>query len=213
MKTEGLAVQPVLGVPENRAQCCPISGHSKWSSDGSAAAKNRRWTNCVLILILILIFFATGCSSAKSGVGTGTSMEGTWTVTGNLGTQSGNETYQVTFVSSPCSVISPVGTFSVQGPVCFIANNNTGQGSISGKGLLSNASNTGEGVLIGVAANPVPASSTLNLLFVLGEQNGTFVEFTGSGTVVNGTMTGSGACSPSTPMCQGMSATFSGTLQ
>ena len=129
MKTEGLTVQPVPRVPENRAQCRPISGHSQWSSDGSAAAKNRRWTNCVLILILILILFATGCSSAKSGMGTGTSLLGTWTVTGNLGTQSGDETYQVTFVSSPCSVISPVGTFSVQGPVCFIANNNTGQGS------------------------------------------------------------------------------------
>ena len=166
------------------------------------------------ILILILILFAAGCSSTNSsGGGPGTSMQGTWTVTGNLGTQSGNETYQVTFVSSPCSVISPVGTFSVQGPVCFIANNNTGQGSISGQGLLSNASNTGEGVLIGVASNPVPANSTVNLLFVLGEKNGTFLEFTGSGTVVNGTMTGSGACSPSTPMCQGMSATFSGTLQ
>jgi hypothetical protein len=207
MKTEGLAVQPVPGVPENRAQCRPISGHSQWSTDGSAA-KNRR-TNCVLILILIVC--ATGCSSGKSGTGTGTSMQGTWTVTGNLGTQSGNETYQVKFVSSPCSVMSPVGTFSVQGPVCFIANNNTGQGSISGKGLLSNASNTGEGVLIGVAANPVPSNAPLNLLFVLGEKNGTFIEFTGSGTVANSTMTGTGSCSPNTPMCQGISATFSGT--
>src|ERR1017187_3749593 len=166
------------------------------------------------VSILILIVFAAGCNSANNtGSGQETSMQGTWAVTGDIGSQSGSETYQVAFVPSPCSVMSPVGTFSVQGPVCFIANNNTGQGSISGKGLLGNSKNTGEGVLIGVAANPVPASSTLNLLFVLGEQNGTFVEFTGSGTVVNGTMTGSGACSPSTPMCQGMSATFSGTLQ
>jgi len=88
-----------------------------------------------------------------------------------------------------------------------------GAGLHSGKGPLSNASNTGEGVLIGVAANLVPANSTLNLLFVLGEKNGTFIEFTGSGTVANGTITGSGTCSPSTPMCQGMSATFSGNQQ
>jgi hypothetical protein len=106
-----------------------------------------------------------------------------------------------------------VGTFSVQGPVCFIANNNTAQGSISGKGLLTNASNTGEGVLVGVAANPVPANATLNLLFVQGQQNGTFIEFTGSGTIADGTMTGSGTCSPSTPLCQGMTATFTGTQQ
>ena len=168
----------------------------------------------ILISTLILTMLAAGCSSSsKSQSGPGTSMLGTWSVTGNLGTMSGNETYQVVLVSSPCSVVSPVGTFSVQGPVCFIANNNSGQGSISGKGLLSNANNTGEGVLIGVAANPVPASGSMNLLFVLGESNGTFVEFTGSGTVSNGTMTGSGSCSTDTPVCQGTSATFTGTLQ
>jgi hypothetical protein len=167
----------------------------------------------ILISTLVLTLLAAGCSSSKSQSGAGTSMLATWSVTGNLGTQSGNETYQVVLVSSPCSVVSPVGTFSVQGPVCFIANNNSGQGSISGKGLLGSASNTGEGVLIGVAANPVPANGSMNLLFVLGESNGTFVEFTGSGTVSNGMMTGSGTCSTATPLCQGTSATFTGTLQ
>jgi hypothetical protein len=168
----------------------------------------------ILITTLILTLFAAGCSSSKSPASvSGTSMQGTWSVTGNLGSQSGNETYQVVLVSSPCSVVSPVGTFSVQGPVCFVANNNSGQGSISGKGLLSNASNTGEGVLIGVPANPVPANSTINLLFVLGESNGTFVEFTGSGTVANGTMSGTGSCSANTSLCQGTTATFTGTLQ
>jgi hypothetical protein len=165
------------------------------------------------ILILILIVFAVGCSSTKNSDGQGTSMQGTWTVTGNLGSQGVSGTYQVTFVSSPCSVTSPVGTFSVEGSVCFIANNNSGQGSISGKGLLSSARNTGEGVLIGVPSNPVPANATFNLLFVLGEQNGNFVEFTGGGTVTNGTMTGTGSCSANTPMCQGVSATFSGSQQ
>jgi hypothetical protein len=103
--------------------------------------------------------------------------------------------------------------FSVQGPVCFIANNNTGQGSISGTGLLSSSKNTGQGVLIGVAANPVPPNGTFNLLFVTGDANGNFVEFTGSGTVSHGTMTGTGSCSSSTPACQGVSGTFSGTFQ
>jgi len=63
-----------------------------------------------------------------------------------------------------------------------------------------------------VPSNPVPANGTFNLLFVLGDQNGNLVEFTG-GTVVTGTMTGTGSCSPSTPMCQGVSGTFSGTQQ
>src|SRR5438445_7808549 len=165
-------------------------------------------------LILILIVFAAGCNSAKNaGGGSGTSMQGTWTVTGNLGSQGGSGTYQLELVSSPCSVTTPVGTFSVQGPVCFIANNNTGQGSISGTGLPSSSKNTGQGVLIGVASNPVPADATFSLLFVAGDKNGNVVEFTGSGTVANGTMTGTGSCSPSTPMCQGVTGTFSGKKQ
>jgi hypothetical protein len=120
--------------------------------------------------------------------------------------------YQVTSVPSPCSVTTPMGTVSVRGPVCFIANNNTSQGSIPGSGLPS--SSKGRGVLIGVAANPLPANGTFNnLLFVVGDASGNFVEFTGSGTVSNGTMTGTGSCSPSTPLCQGVTGTFSGKQQ
>lgn len=208
MKNKALAGQLLSDMAEIRTQHCQISGRSR--SDDPAAATARRDTKRILILILALIAFATACNS-KSGTGTGTSMQGA--ITGNLAAQSGTETYQVSFVSSLCSVVSPVGAFSVQGPVCFIANNNSGQGSISGKGLLSNASNTGEGVLIGVAANPVPLNGTVNLLFVLSQENGDFFEFTGSGTVANGTITGSGSCSPSTPLCNGMSATFTGTPQ
>ena len=158
------------------------------------------------ILILILIATATGCNSAKSGLGSdpGTSMLATWNITGNLSSPSASGSYQVTLVSSPCSVTSPVGTFSVQGPVCFTANNNSGQGSISGTGLSTSAQNTGEGVLIGVTANPVPANGAFNVLFVLGDKNGNLVEFTGAGTVSNGTVTGTGSCSPSTSLCQGV---------
>jgi hypothetical protein len=101
----------------------------------------------------------------------------------------------------------------VAGPVCFIANNNNGQGSITGQGLLTSAKNTGEGILIGVSANPVPDNSAINLLFVLGEANGNFVEFTGSASVANAKMTGTGSCSTNTPMCQGVTATFSATPQ
>jgi hypothetical protein len=166
------------------------------------------------ISVLILLVFAVGCSSTKNaGSRATTSMPGMWSVTGNLGSLGGSSTYQVSLVSSPCSVTTPVGMFSVQGPVCFTANNNSGQGSISGSGLPSTSKNTGQGVLIGAATNPVPAGGTFNLLFVAGYTSGTSAEFTGSGTVSNGTMTGSGSCSSSTPVCQGMSGTFSGTLQ
>jgi len=163
------------------------------------------------ILTLMLIGFAAGCNSANNaGSGSGTSLQGMWTATGSL-SQGGSHTYQVELVSSPCSVTTPVGMFSVQGSVCFIANNNSGQGSITGTGTPS--SSKGQGVLIGVPSNPVPAGAKFNLLFVAGDMNGTLVEFTGSGTVSNGTITGTGSCSPSTPMCQGVTGTFSGTQQ
>src|SRR5437870_13565387 len=153
-------------------------------------------------LILIFLVLVAGCKSAKNAESrSGTSMQGTWTVTGNLGSQGGSGTYQLELVSSPCSVTTPVGVFSVQGPVCFIANNNTGQGSISGTGLPSSSKNTGQGVLIGVPSNPVSNNATFNLLFVAGDAKGEVVEFTGTGTVTNGTMTGTGSCSSSTPLC------------
>jgi len=100
-----------------------------------------------------------------------------------------------------------------QGPVCFIANNNSGQGSISGTGLSTTTQNTQQGILIGVASNPVPAGATFDLLFVAGDKNGNFVEGTASGTIGNGSMTGTGSCSSNTPICQGVSGTFSGTHQ
>jgi hypothetical protein len=177
-------------------------------------------------LILIWIVFAAACSSTNNGSRSdpsGTSMQGMWSVSatatspGNLGFQCpqdcGPGTYQVAFVSSPCSVTTPVGTFSVQGPVCFIANNNSGQGSISGTGLPTTMTNTQQGILIGVPSNPVAAGATFNLLFVAGDKNGNFVEGTASGTIGNGSMTGTGSCSSNTPICQGVSGTFSGNHQ
>jgi hypothetical protein len=166
------------------------------------------------ILILILIVFAAGCDSAKNtGGGSGTSLQGTWTVTGNLGSQSGSATYQVQLVASPCSVTTPVGTFSVQGPVCFIANNNSGLGSISATGSGAHPTGNSQGVLVGVASNPVADDATFNLVFVAGNGAGNIAEFTGSGSVTAGTLKGTGSCSQDTPICLGVTGTFSGTQQ
>jgi hypothetical protein len=172
----------------------------------------------ILILMLIaLIVFASGCSSSTNSMkASGTPMTGTWAVTGSgqctpsCGSPSG--TYTVVLVSSPCSVTTPLGPFSVEGPVCFIANNNSGNGSISGTGLPTTSKNNGQGVLIGVPADPVPSGATANLLFVAAFGSN-FVEFTGSGKVTNKTLSGTGSCDTSTPACQGVSVTFSATLQ
>jgi hypothetical protein len=163
------------------------------------------------IWILILMVFAAACDSAKNtGGGSGTSMQGTWTVTGNLGSHR-PATYQVQLVSSPCSVTTPVGTFSVQGPICFVANNNSGLGSISGTG--SRQTGVSQGVLVGVASNPVADDATFNLVFVAGDATGNVVEFTGSGSVTAGTLKGTGSCSKDTPICLGVTGTFSATQQ
>jgi hypothetical protein len=171
--------------------------------------------NVLLCVLLVLAVLTAGCSSSK-GTST-TPVVGNWTINGVLqcGQACGSgvdATYQVTFVSSPCSVTTPVGTFSVQGTACFIANNNSGQGSIAGKGLLTGSNNNGVGVLIGTSASPVPDGSTVNLLFVIAP-NSSVSEFTGTATVTKGTMQGSGACSATTPTCQGITATFTGSVQ
>jgi hypothetical protein len=186
-----------------------------------------------LIVSLSLMVVALGCSSTKSSSdpsnpGT-TSMQGIWTVaatptaTGNYGSQCSpspcqTQTYTVGFVSSPCTVSTPVGSFSVQGPVCFIANNNSGQGYINATAScldacgLWPANNNAQGVLIGVPSNPTPNGSTFNLVFVAANSAG-FVEFTGNGTVSNNTFTGNGSCSSATPTCQGIAGTFTGQVQ
>ena len=171
----------------------------------------------VVIATVMFVVFTAGCNSSSNTTGTtGTSMQATWAVTGNLqctpscGLRTGS--YQVALVPSPCSVDSPLGTFSVQGSVCFIANNNTGNGSIAGTGLPASSKNTSEGVLIGAPANPAPDGSTINLLFVAAA-SGSFAEFTGTGTVTNGKWTGTASCSADTPVCQGVSATFSANAQ
>jgi hypothetical protein len=172
------------------------------------------------VLILILIVCSIGCASGNKAAGnTETLLErGTWTVSGNLqcascGSSGVASVYTAAFVPSPCTVITPVGSFSVSGPACYVANNNTGEGAITGKGIPKSTKGAGHGVLIGVPSNPVPANAAVNIVFVAADKYGNLVEFTGSGKVVNGNMTGTVSCSPNTPICHGASATFSGIQQ
>lgn len=100
------------------------------------------------------------------------------------------------------------GTFTVEGPACFIADNNTGQGSISGTGSFIYPP---AAVLIGVAANPATANAPIDLLFAEADQFGDAAVFGGTGTVSNRTITGTWACNPNSPVRFGLSGTFSGT--
>ena len=176
------------------------------------------------ILLLTLAVFAAGagCNSGSSSSSSATStatteIAGTWATTGTgtctTGCTATPGTYTVKLVSSTCSVTTPLGVFTVQGTVCFIANNNSQAGSIYGTNIPTTAKNLGQGVLVGTTADPVPDNATVNLLFVSATGKSSYVEFTGTATVVGGKMTGSGACSSTTPACNGASASFTATKQ
>lgn len=167
--------------------------------------------------LLPILFMACliGCGSSKSNDngqnGTATSIHGSWTITT---TENGETpgTIQTTLISSTCSVSTPVGAFTVQGPNCFIADDNSGQGSISGSGTFFYPP---QGVLVGVPTSPVAADSSVpvDLLFVEADQYGDVAVFNGNGTIINGTMTGTWTCNSASPVCSGLSGTFSGTKQ
>ena len=171
------------------------------------------------MLMLNLALFAAGCSSSKPSASSvaPTEMVGTWnvSVTGTFGTSTVPGTFQVKLISSACSVTTPLGVFSVQGSACFIANNNSGAGAISGVSIPSTSKNLGQGILVGVASDPVPDNSPINMVFVSSQSGGkSFQEFTGTATISAAKMTGSGACSTaSTASCTGAAATFTATHQ
>ena len=139
-------------------------------------------------MLLLALVVTAGCSSnGSSGAGGGstatTELSGTYNVSGTGTCTSGcgvvSATYTVKLVSSPCTVTTPVGAFTVGGSVCFTANNNTAAGSISGTNIPTTAKNLGQGLLVGAAADPVPDNSTVNIMFVSAASGGKFYEFTG----------------------------------
>jgi hypothetical protein len=165
-----------------------------------------------LALIVTLTILSAACggspNSGSAANSSGTQLSGAWTITATENGSSGG-IFSVTLVASQWSVATPVGTFTVQGSSCFIADDNTGQGAISGSGQFFYPP---QGVLVGSSTNPVPPGSTaqIDLLFVEANQVGDIAVFGGNGVISNGTMTGTWACNPSSPICFGLSGTFSG---
>jgi hypothetical protein len=163
----------------------------------------------LLFVGILLISCGSSSSGSQQGNSTSTNIQGTWAITATEPGAAGS-VFNVTLVSSPCSVATPIGTFTVQGPACFIADDNTGQGSISGTGSFIYPP---AGVLIGVPANPASINASIDLLFAEADQFGDAAVFGGTGTVSNGTITGTWACNPASPVCFGLGGTFSGIRQ
>jgi hypothetical protein len=163
----------------------------------------------IAVCALILLSLALSCGSSTANnnnpsQNNSTAIPGNWVITA---TETGqNAVFTVNLVPSPCSVATPIGTFTVTGPTCFIADNNTGQGAISGSG---NFIYPPQGVLIGTAANPASNNAVVNLLFAEADQFGAAV-FGGVGTISNGNLTGAWTCNVNSPVCSGLNGTFSG---
>jgi hypothetical protein len=178
-----------------------------------------------MLLCLPILLAGCGGSSKSSSTPSNQALElsGQWTISATP--SSGGSTVGLTasVVSSACQVSTPLGTFSVYtdsghttlAATCFIADNNTSQGSISG--TSGNWTLPPQGILIGVQTDPVPAngSETIGALFVEADNSGNYAVFDASGTVQasSKSMSGNYSCDSQSPNCAGDSGTFTGTHQ
>jgi hypothetical protein len=98
---------------------------------------------------------------------------------------------------------------------CFIADNNSGQGSISGtSGAFLYPP---QGVLLGVQSDPVAANSSeaIGAIFVEADAFGNYAIHNANGTVQasSKSISGNFACNAQSPHCFGESGSFTGTHQ
>jgi hypothetical protein len=156
------------------------------------------------VTLFLLMVFTSGCGAGKSANGGSTAVtqvQGAWTFTATNGV-GGQSVFQVNLVSSACTVSTPIGTFTVQGASCSIADDNTGQGSISGTGSFFYPP---AGVLVGLS------SGQIELVFVEADQFGDAAVINGNGTLSSGAISGTWTCNAATSVCLGFSGTFAGT--
>ncbi len=166
----------------------------------------------ILALVLSsLMAFAIGCGSSSNASVSPNQLVGSWSITTTDGVNGTSGTIQATLIAatvgqnSNCVVTAVNGSggtsvFTVQGSSCALADNQTGQGAISGTGYFFYPP---VGVLVGETGNQ------LDLIFVEGSGN-SYAVFNATGTMANGAMSGSWTCNLETPICAGLSGTFSG---
>ena len=179
----------------------------------------RLFGTLLLLCLAGLALFLGGCgSSSKSTTTTNQPMNitsGTWTLTGT--DSSGSFSMTANFTTFPCSntnvYIGPTwymsGTFSTTAAVCL--NGGTPTSKTSGF--------TPQGLVFGVAANPVPANGTTTFtagsaFFAALDTNGNsdLYDLTGTFTASSNSVSGTFTCDPACSFCSGDSGTFSGTM-
>ncbi len=109
------------------------------------------------------------------------------------------------------------GGTPVVGPACFVALGGGCNGGCGSTPQNITSSNGTTGVLplnfiIGVQTNPVPNASTFNIQYAE-QDDSSLWQMDGTGTINNGTASGTWVCDPSTPACSGITGTFTATQQ
>jgi hypothetical protein len=162
------------------------------------------------LVLSSLTAFAIGCgSSSSNGSGSQNQLVGSWSITTTDGVNGDSGTIQATLIGGSdtninCTFQVPDGDgFFIameHATSCAIADNQTGQGSISG---------TGDFFYPPVAVMAWATGNQVNLFFV--ESNGPVTAlFDAAGTTGNGTISGSWQCDASSPTCTGLGGTFTG---
>lgn len=158
-----------------------------------------------LLPIFGLILLTIGCGSSPHYGNTSTpTLVGNWTIViSQIGTPDVIDS--ATLVASPCSIDSPdAGVFTVSGPMCVLADNESGQGNITS----TDSTFTPQGVLLGTSfVGSQPSVEFLAVESVTVSQGAVAIfVFTGTGILENNQITGSWSCYPGS--CQGPSGTF-----
>jgi hypothetical protein len=109
------------------------------------------------------------------------------------------------------------GGTPIVGPACFVALGGGCNGGCGSTPQSIASSNGTTGVLplnfvIGVPTNPVPNASTFNVQYAE-QDDSSLWQMDGTGTINNGTASGTWVCDSSTPACSGITGTFTATQQ
>lgn len=190
--------------------------------------KSRNASFAALLLLLCLSgvasFLASCGSSSKNSNGTSTNTTqpldmtaGTWTISATSSSSSNQTSMTVNFTTFSCSetgvYVGPTwevtDAFSTTAGVCLNGGTPTSQTS----GF------TPQGLVIEVAANPVPANGTTTITsgaayFAMEDNNGNsdLYDVTGTVTASKQSISGSYSCDPNCSYCTGDSGTFTGTM-
>jgi hypothetical protein len=164
--------------------------------------------NSLVYMVIVLVAALIGCGG-NSNSNSKMNMAGSWTVqtVSSTGLES---TLLVNLVpGSTCASLDPIGLVSPQETTCFVADNFSLEGSVTGSGEFIYPP---EGVLIGIVPG---ASGSINFVFAEAASEFDYAVFQGTGTTTGGNlMQGTWACNTSYSLiCAGISGSFSGVKE